>query len=170
MMGRALLVIGALGTVAFLATAVLGYGLSGAADESLPNHVLVGLGANLLLLFSHSWILFYLIGTGKAIKLAVAEHGLAASYVEETRQFKAASYPWLMLAMGCAMATFILGGGAATGVLGSWIHHVLFILSVPVQVYALWIEHRVLWDNERLMNTINAQLAEPYRAQATADV
>ena len=170
MMGRALLVIGALGTVAFLATAVLGYGLSGPTDPGLPNHVLIALGSNLLLLFSHSWIMFYLIGTGKAIKQAVAEHALAASYVEETKRFKAASYPWLMLALGCAMATFILGGGAATGALPSWIHHVLFVLAVPVQVYTLWIEHRVLWDNERLMNAINARLAEPSRAgEATAD-
>jgi hypothetical protein len=169
MMGRALLVIGALGTVAFVGTAVLGYLLVNVNDPGLPNHVLVGLGANLLLLFSHSWIMFYLIGTGKAIKQAVAEHALPAAYVEETKRFKAASYPWLMLAMGCAMATFILGGGAATGALGSWVHHVLFVLAVPVQVWTLWIEHRVLHDNERLMNGINARLAAPDRAEAAAD-
>ena len=53
MMGRALLIIGALATLGFLASAVLGYLLKGPADSELPRHVLVGLAACLAQLFSH---------------------------------------------------------------------------------------------------------------------
>ena len=158
MMGRALLIVGAMATLGLLASAVLGYGLASPTDPEMPRHVLVALASSLLLLFSHCWIMFYLIGTGKAIKDVVKEHGLEPQIVEETKRFKNLSYPWLMLAMGLAMATFILGGGAATGTLPSWIHHVLFYLALASQVKALWIEKRVLDENERLMADLDRRL------------
>ncbi|HEV8580024.1 MAG TPA: hypothetical protein VGX68_13200 [Thermoanaerobaculia bacterium] len=166
MMGRALLIVGAMATLGVVATAVLGYLLGSPADPDMPRHVLVGLASSLLLLFSHCWIMFYLIGTGKAIKDAVREHGLDPAFVEETKRFKNASYPWLMLAMALVMATFILGGGVATGSLPAWVHHVLFYAAVVAQTYALWIEQRVLVDNERLMAEVDRRLAAPARAGA----
>ena len=103
--------------------------------------------------------MFYLIGTGKAIKDAVRENGLDPALIEETKRFKNASYPSLMLAMGLVMATFILGGGVATGSVPAWVHHVLFYLAVLVQLYALRIEWRVLGENERLMADVDRRLA-----------
>jgi hypothetical protein len=158
-MGRALLIVGAMATLGVVASAVLGYLLSSPTDSDMPLHVLVGLASSLLLLFSHCWIVFYLIGTGKAIKDAVREHGLDPALAEETKRFKNASYPWMMLAMAVVMATFILGGGVATGSVPSWVHHALFYAAVPSQAYALWIEHRVLVDNERLMADVDRRLA-----------
>jgi len=166
MMGRALLVVGGMATLGFIASAVLGYMLTGSTDSEMPLHVLVGLAASLLLLFSHCWIMFYLIGTGKAIKDAVNENGLEPALIEDTKRFKNLSYPWLMLAMGLAMATFILGGGVATGSIPPWVHHVLFVITVPVQGWTLWIEKRVLEENERLMVNLDRRLAAPARAGA----
>jgi len=159
MMGRALLIVGAMATLGVIATAVLGYLLASPTDAAMPRHVLVGLASSLLLLFSHCWIMFYLIGTGKAIKDAVKENGLDPEFVEETKRFKNLSYPWLMLAMGLVMATFILGGGVATQSVPSWVHHALFYAAVLVQGYTLWIERRVLTDNERLMADVDRLLA-----------
>ena len=169
MMGRALLIVGWLATLGLVANAVLGY-LLGSTLPSLTPHLLLGLVACLLLLFSHSWVMFYLIGTGKAIKDAVRDHGLDPAFAEETKRFKNASYPWLMLAMALVMATFILGGGVATGFVPSWVHHVLFYAAIPAQGYALWIERRILGDNERLMADVDRRLvaaaASPVRAGA----
>lgn len=159
MMGRALLIVGTMATLGVAATAVLGYLLSSPTDTHMPRHVLVGLASSLLLLFSHCWIMFYLIGTGKAIKEAVKENGLDPAFAEETKRFKNASYPWLMLAIALVMATFILGGGVATGSIPSWVHHVLFYTAMLAQGYALWIEWRVLVDNERLMADVDRRLA-----------
>lgn len=158
MMGRALLIVGVMATLGLIASAVLGYGLENPTDSGMPRHVLVALASSLLLLFSHCWIMFYLIGTGKAIKEVVQQHGLEAQIVEDTKRFKNASYPWLMLAMALAMATFILGGGAATGSLPSWIHHGLFFLALVTQGKALWVEWRVLDENERLMADLDRRL------------
>lgn len=173
MMGRALLIVGFMATLGVIASAVLGFLLSSPTDADMPRHVLVGLASSLLLLFSHCWIMFYLIGTGKAIKEAVKEHGLepaaTEAIIEDTKRFKNLSYPSMMLAMGLVMATFILGGGVATGAVPSWVHHALFYAAVLVQAYSLRIEWRVLGENERLMAAVDRRLAaaaSPARAGA----
>jgi hypothetical protein len=159
MMGRALLIVGLMATLGLIASAILGYGLDGPLGPAMQRHVLVALASCLLLLFSHCWIMFYLIGTGKAIKDAVKEHGLEQRLIEETKRYKNVSYPWLMLAIGSAMATFILGGGAATSSLPVWIHHVLFFVTLASQARALQLENRVLVENEALMADIDRRLA-----------
>jgi hypothetical protein len=158
MMGRALLIVGWLATLGLVADAVLGY-LFDPTKTSLTPHLLLGLVACLLLLFSHSWVMFYLIGTGKAIKDAVAEHQLEGELAERTKGFKNRTYPWLMAAMGLAIATFVLGGGYVAGAVPSWMHEVLFYLTLAVQVWTLVLEGQVLLQNERLMNDINQRLA-----------
>ena len=172
MMGRALMIVGVMATIGLIVSAFLGYGLHGTAVPEMQRHVLVALASCLLLLFSHCWIMFYLIGTGKAIKEAVQSHGLEQKLVEDTKRFKNLSYPWLMLAMATAMATFILGGGAATGSLPSWIHHVLFYVTLLSQARALQLEWRVLEENETLMADVDRRLArlaaEPARSGAGA--
>jgi hypothetical protein len=153
MMGRSLLIVGSLATLGLVATAAVSFA---GLDVSL--HILLALVSSLLLLFSHCWIMFYLIGTGKAIKETVAEHSLAAGLVGETRRFKARAFPSILLALVVAMATFILGGGVYTGSVPPWVHHTLFWLALAVQVRTLWLEQQVLSANERLMVGINRQL------------
>lgn len=154
MMGRSLLVVGAFATLGMIATAVVAY-----LGQPLAVHLMLGLGSALLLLFSHCWIMFYLIGTGKAIKEAVAEHSLDTAVLETTRSFKMRTNGWMMIAMGLCMATFILGGGVYTQTLPSWVHHSLFWLTLVAQIKTLWIEHQVLTENERLMTRLDRQMA-----------
>jgi 4-hydroxybenzoate polyprenyltransferase len=152
MMGRALLIIGFMATLGLIATGVLGYGLHGPGDDHLRFlHMMAALAASLLLLFAHCWIMFYLIGTGTAIKDAVKENGLDPQWIEDTKRFKNRSYPMLMLAMGLAMATFVLGGYRV-------IHQILFYATLLAQLRALQLEQQVLAENDRLMETINRQL------------
>ncbi len=158
MMGRALLVVGWLGTLGFAATGIVGYLLPGGGG--LVRHLLLGLVAALLVLFSHCWILFYLIGTGRAIKDAVQEHGLEPQLAAATRRFKQRSNPWMLLAMLLAMATFIVGGGVQTGVVPSWVHHGLFWAALAVQIATLAREHGVLAANERVLREVDRRIRE----------
>jgi hypothetical protein len=145
-------------TLGFVATAVVGY-LHLGAEGGLRLHVLLGLASALLLLFSHCWIMFYLIGTGRAIKDAVRANGLPGDLYERTKAFKNRSYPALMLALGLAMATFILGGGVYTGAVPAWVHHGLFWVTLAAQLWALRLEGRVLAENDRLMADVDRRLA-----------
>ncbi len=155
-MGRALLIIGWMSTIGFVGTGILGFRMT--PEEALGLHLLLGLAACLLLLFSHCWIMFYLIGTGKAIKTAVAEYGLGGDAVQLTKDFKNRSYPWMMLAMGLAMAAFIVGAGVHTRVIPLLVHQALYFLAIAAQLRTLWIEHRVLADNQRLMAEISERI------------
>ncbi len=158
MMGRALLIVGWIATLGLVTTGVAGYMVS-IDNESIGLHLSLGLASSLLLLFSHCWIMFYLIGTGKAIKEAVAEYGLDAELIEKTKEYKNRSYPMLMLAMGLVMTVFIIGGGVYTRFIPAWIHHGLFYLAVLVQLRTLAIERAVLVENDRLMTSIDRTIA-----------
>ncbi len=162
-MGRALLIIGWMSTAGFVANGIVGLRLL--PDESLSFHILFGVASALLLLFSHCWIMFYLIGTGKAIKVAVAEHDLDPHFVQLTKDFKNESYPWMMLAMGLAMAAFIVGAGVHTRVIPAFVHLSLYILTILAQIRTLWIEQRVLGRNSDLMAQISGLIASPGSTQ-----
>jgi len=167
MMGRALLVVGAVATLGLVAAAVLGYLVAGGGHPELFRfHLLVALAAALLLLFSHCWILFYLIGTGKAIREAVAEYRLDPNLVAETRRFKQLSSGPLTFAMLVAMALFVVGGGVYTGAVPVWVHHTLFWAALVTQAFAMRREARVLAANERLMASINRLLETEGAVQA----
>ncbi|MGB5162717.1 MAG: hypothetical protein WBP10_08145 [Thermoanaerobaculia bacterium] len=156
MMGRALLMVGWISTGGLVLTGILGHRVG--EQGSLGWHLLAALFSTLLLLFSHSWILFYLIGTGKAIKTAAQEYDLGGNLAAQTRAFKNRSNSWLMLAMMAVMATFIVGGGVATRVLPVWVHSSLFWTTLAIQVWTLVIEGKVLGDNERLMRQVDRQV------------
>jgi hypothetical protein len=156
MMGRALLMIGWLAALGLLISGFNGYAVDG--TEGLSLHVLLALLASLLLLFSHCWILFYLIGTGKVIKDAVVEHGLDPAVVDQTKDFKNQTSPWLLLAMILAIATCVFGMAVVTKSVPGWAHQVLFYVTVVVQIFTLLRESRVLIDNERLIADINRRV------------
>lgn len=159
MMGRALLIIGALATLGFLASGILGYLLQGPSDQAMMRHVLVALAACLAQLFSHCWILIYLFITGWAIRQTVEEGGLETRYVEEAGRFKRSLVPWLLAAVALGIATFLLGGAAARGAAKASIHHGLFFLTLAVQGWTLWREHHVLRANQALITEIDRLLA-----------
>lgn len=168
MMGRALLIVGALATLGLAATGLLGYRMpwppaaaveaTGGVPEEMSRHILVGLGASLLLLFSHSWILIYLLGTGRAVRQAVRQRGLEPELSARTKRFKKACYPLILLAMALSLATFITGTGVTTGVVPGPVHGVLFYAALAIQILTLAVERRVLDDNERLIADVDRRL------------
>lgn len=158
MMGRSLLILGALATAGMAVAAGLGYGLDGAADPALSGHLLASLGSTLMLVFSHSWILLYLLGTGRAVRDAVKEFRLEPEVIAASRALRRRSIPWLLLAALLAMATFLLGIAGVPGLVPLEIHHALFFVSLVVQAIALWVEGRALSANEKLLTDIDRRI------------
>jgi hypothetical protein len=156
MMGRALVILGWLATIGLVGTGALGYQVG--QQGGVGWHLLVALFSSLLALFSHSWILFYLIGTGKAVKSAAHLHGLGNGPGAVIRELKQRSSSWLMLAMAAVMTTFIVGGGVATGVVPRWMHALLFYATLAIQIRTLVVEAAVVADNEQLMQAVDREL------------
>jgi len=149
-MGRALLVLGLLGTAGLLATAALGYGLSGIADVEVRRHVLLGLAAALVLVFSHTWIVLYMLATGKVISRVVRERGYPEELLESARRLRLRVIPWLLAALGAVLATFLTGGAVLAGSTPAIVHQLLFYLALVLQGAVMLAERRVLAEHERL--------------------
>ncbi|HVR10924.1 MAG TPA: hypothetical protein VMW75_22975 [Thermoanaerobaculia bacterium] len=163
MMGRALLVLGLLGTAGLIATAVLGYGVSpGASDAQVRGHVLLSLAAAMVLMFSHTWIVLYLLATGKVISRVARERGIAEELLEQARRLRLRAIPWLLAALAAVAATFLTGGAALSAAVPAWVHHALFYLTLVLQGGAMVAERRVLAEHERLA----AELGRRLRADA----
>ncbi len=156
MMSRVLLWVGALGTLGLLATGALGY-LQNPRVYGINTHASMALAGSLLILFAHCWILFFLVGTGKAIREAVEEYDLDRNHIERTKQFKQKLYPWLMLAMGMVIAAFVIGGGSYIGAMHPLWHRVLGPLTILAQIYTLYLEFVVLGENERLVARVDRE-------------
>lgn len=163
MMGRSLLIVGVLGTAALAVAGALGYGLTSPGDAGMPRHIIVALSAILMLMFSHCWILLYLLGTGKVIREvrrdlppdAAEPASLAAS-----RRARRLAYAALALAALLALGEFLLGGAVAANALPHVLHHVFFWAALAAQGVALWSEGRALAANESLLGEIDGRLIE----------
>jgi hypothetical protein len=125
MMGRSLLIVGALGTAGVVVAAGLGYGLSSPADAGMPTHIVAALVAILLAMFSHTWILLYLLGTGRMIRDTVRGGGLDAALLAESRRLRRVCYACLVAAAALVMAPSSLAvpwpaRGCRPGCITSW--------------------------------------------------
>jgi hypothetical protein len=158
MMGRSLLFVGLLGTVAVVVAGVLGFGMHSPSDPGMPKHVIAALVASLPVLFSHCWILLYLLATGRVIGDAVREGGLDPALLAESRRLRRVCYAWLLLAAGLVAADFLVGGAVASNAAKPWVHQALFWAALAAQGIALWAEWRGLTANERLLGEVDQRL------------
>ncbi len=157
-MGRALLALGLLGTAGLIAAAVLGYGLKGAADTQVRAHVLLSLAASLVLMFSHTWIVLYLLATGRVISGVVREKGFETELLERARRPRLRAIVLLVAALAAVGGTFMSGGGALSGTAPAALHHALFYVTLLLQGGAMFAERRVLADQESLAIELGRRL------------
>ncbi|HLX09104.1 MAG TPA: hypothetical protein VKY89_14725 [Thermoanaerobaculia bacterium] len=157
-MGRALLALGLLGTAGLIAAAALGYGLTGAADTQVRAHVLLSLAASLVLMFSHTWIVLYLLATGRVISGVVREKGFESELLERARRPRLRAILLLLAALAAVGGTFMSGGAALSGTAPAALHHALFYVTLLLQGGAMFAERRVLADQESLAIELGRRL------------
>jgi hypothetical protein len=151
MMRRTLLALGLLGTVGLVAAAVLGFGASGATiEKSMRLHVFVSLAATLIVMFSHTWIVLYLVTVGRVVTRVTRERGADPDIADRCRQLRRKATPWLLAAIVAVAGAFLLGGGAFTGWIGKVLHQGVAYAALILQVVAVRVEARVLAAYDRL--------------------
>jgi hypothetical protein len=157
MRGSIFLGLGLLGLLAFLAAGVLGYGAF--LQEPLRAHVLVGLWACLLVLFSQSWIVLYLLGLARTLKNWQRRQGAGEDEAREAAKRIRRTLPAGSLAAAAALASFFLGDASLARAVPSWLHHAGFFVALAAQLWALWLERRVLAASDLLIRNAEGQLA-----------
>lgn len=135
-------------------------GFTASSSEAILQHTTLAIFVTLVTLLSHSMVMFYLIGKGRAVKEAVSEGGLSPAFVSDVARVRRPVFAIATIAMMVTMATAILGGGVDTGVIPSGVHSVLAWSSLAAnlaagraEVTALASSSRIVAEIDRLLQT-----------------
>ena len=152
-MAQALLTAVFIGLTGLVATTVLG--LRGA---DISRHISFGIFSTLVTLLSHSMMMFYLIGKGKAVKDAMAEHGIAGDYYRRIASARKPVFSIGTLAMVVTMVAAILGASVDTHVLPPIVHGMLAYGAIACNLAAVKIEIDALTASSRIVDEVNQQI------------
>jgi len=150
---QALLTAVFVGLAGLVATTVLG--LRGA---DIARHISFGIFSTLVTLLSHSMMMFYLIGKGKAVKDAMAEHGVAGDYYRRIASARKPVFSIGTLAMAVTMVAAILGASVDTGVMPPMVHAMIAYGAIACNLAAVKIEVAALTQASRIVDEVNQQI------------
>ncbi len=131
------------------------YGVTGAA---LSRHVLFGIFSTLLTLLTHSMLLFYLIGKGKAVREAAQEGGLSGDFARSIAEARRPVFPLATLAMGLTIVTALLGASADTRILPASVHGLVAYVAIAANIAMLRVELSALQTSARVVAEVDRLL------------
>ena len=123
-MTRIFFTIALLSTTLLVAAFVLGLGIGDLYDQPTPAtlhwksvHLITGLAAALSVVFAHSIVVTYFIGTSRWCREVVEAYGMPATSAAESAALKRKTFPWCLLGMLAVVVVGALGAAAdpATG-------------------------------------------------------
>ena len=153
-MAQALLTAVFLGFTGLVATAILGL-----RGGDISRHISFGIFSTLITLLAHSMMMFYLIGKGKAVKDAMAEHSVGGDYYRRIAVARKPVFGVATLAMAITMVTAILGASVDTGVLPPMVHAMIAYAAIACNLAAGKIEIDALLQSSRIVDEVNERIA-----------
>ena len=139
-----------MGFIGLVATAV--FGLQG---TNISRHISYGIFATMVTLLAHSMMMFYLIGKGKAVKDAMAEHSLTGDYDRRVATARKPVFSIAPIAMGVTMMTAILGASVDTGVLPPIVHAMIAYGAIACNLAAIRTEVTALTESSAIVDEVN---------------
>ena len=152
-MAQALLTAVFVGLTGLVTTAV--FGLRG---TDITRHISFGIFSTMITLLAHSMMMFYLIGKGKAVKDAMAEHSVAGDYYRRIALARKPVFSIATLAMAVTMVTAIIGASVDTGVLPPMVHAMIAYGAIACNLAAAKIEIDALTASSRIVDEVNRQI------------
>ena len=131
------------------------FGLRG---TDISRHISYGIFSTLMTLFAHSMMMFYLIGKGKSVKDAMAEHNIVGDYHRRIATARKPVFAIGTLAMAATMITAILGASVDTGVLPPIVHATIAYGAIICNLAAARIEIAALTASSRIVDEVNRQI------------
>jgi hypothetical protein len=142
-----------IGLAGLVTTTVLGL-----RGTDISRHISYGIFSTLITLLSHSMMMFYLIGKGKAVKDAMAEHSVAGDYYRRIAVARKPVFSIATLAMAVTMVAAIMGASVDTGVLPPIVHAMIAYGAIACNVAAVKIEIGALLESSRIVDEVNQQI------------
>jgi hypothetical protein len=150
---QALLTAVFIGFAGLVTTTVLG--LRGA---DISRHISYGIFSTMVTLLAHSMMMFYLIGKGKAVKDAMAEHSVTGDYYRRIALARKPVFSIGTLAMAVTMVAAIMGASVDTGVLPPMAHATIAYGAILCNLAAVKIEITALVESSRIVAEVNRRL------------
>lgn len=122
----------------------------GAGAAGIRNHIVLGLAATGMIVFSQSMTMMYAAAVGRMIRQAVERGELDPAHVKKTKDYRKKIFRLGSLTIVIVMLHTILGGGAHTRAFPLWVHEGLAIFTLLLTVYAVAAEIRYLIYNHLL--------------------
>ena len=152
-MAQALLTAVFIGLVGLITTTVLGLG-----GADISRHISYGIFSTLVTLLAHSMMMFYLIGKGKAVKDAMAEHSVTGDYYRRIAVARKPVFLAATFAMAATMVAAIMGASVDTGVLPAAVHAMIAYGAILCHGAAIKIEITALLESSRIVAEVNRRL------------
>src|SRR5262245_14177559 len=130
----------------------------GLQATDVGRHISIGIFSTMITLLAHSMMMFYLIGKGKAVKDAMAEHHVAGDYYRRIAAARKPVFSIATLAMAAAMVAAILGASVDTRVLPPMIHATIAYGAIACNVAALKTEISALSISSGVVDEVNRQI------------
>jgi len=139
-----------------VAAMYLGY--QSASTGGLAQHISIGIFSTMITLFTHSMMMFYFLGKGKAVREAAAEGGLSGEYERRIAIARKPVFSIATLSMVSTIITALAGASVDTGVLPSAVHGVLAYSCLALNLGALRVEINALTQSGRVVEEVNQLL------------
>jgi hypothetical protein len=140
-----------IGLAGLATTAVLGL-----LGTDIGRHVSYGIFSTMIALLAHSMMMFYLIGKGKAVKDAMAEHNVAGDFYRRIAAARKPVFSIATLAMAVTMTAAILGASVDTGVLPPIVHAMIAYGAIACNLAAVRTEIIALAASSRVVDEVNS--------------
>ena len=152
-MAQALLTAVFIGLAGLVTTTVLGL-----RGTDISRHVSYGIFSTMVTLLGHSMMMFYLIGKGKAVKVAMAEHSVTGDYYRRIAVARKPVFLVATVAMAATMVAAIMGASVDTGVLPPAVHAAIAYGAILGNLAAIKIEITALLESSRIVAEVNRRL------------
>lgn len=129
----------------------------------LSTHIIFGVIASLLALFSTVITMFYFIGTGKAVKESVQEWDLDKRYYEMVLKYKKRYFPTMTLALIVYISLPGVGAATSANYLSSGFHGLVAYLTVLTHGFICYQGWNYIFENDRLVATVDRLVREKQR-------
>jgi hypothetical protein len=121
-------------------------------------HIAAAFFLVICLLFLHSLCIFYLIGSGRDIRMAVVEKSWASPYLGAINRLRLRAFPWALASMALGIIAAWSGAGTHTRLWSPMSHRVVAVVALAVNLLALYVEYVQLRANSRMIADVNARL------------
>jgi hypothetical protein len=142
-----------LGLTGLVTTTIFGW-----RATDISRHISYGIFSTLVTLFAHSMMMFYLIGKGKSVKDAMAEHHVTGDYYQRIAAARKPVFSIGTIAMAVTMVTAIIGASVDTGVLPPMVHASIAYGAILCNLAAAKVEIAALTASGRIVDEVNRQI------------